>query len=236
MAEETIESIVFPQLLTESIFSEDGSSLFFADLFDTSNNSEGDNSVEQPLISNRLYNDHIVPFITLLFDSKHLTVRISLLKLFPKIYPSLISHDPTIALRWLMAEIFAGLNDREDDIYYGSLCAICLMVPEHNTTTLKQEKTGIRAPNTTFHIGSSALLNDYIIPCVLKMCTSSMPAAKYLWSVLDSVALLWKRISIDLASTRVLIYHAETRTARIMGIVKIASQMFFANSQSAARR
>ncbi|KAI8590356.1 hypothetical protein BDZ88DRAFT_394839 [Geranomyces variabilis] len=148
----TLTSHVLPLVLTESFASEPGVELFFEQLFVP----RVDDSV-RGILPPSSYCELVLPFVESMLRVRTYNVRLLMLSLFHCYLAELLHWDDTLLQRLIVPELVLGLEDKDDNIYLLSLCALteatgqlCSNVPQavrkKPVSSPTQAKPGERPP------------------------------------------------------------------------------------------
>ncbi|KAJ3141846.1 Protein-associating with the carboxyl-terminal domain of ezrin [Geranomyces variabilis] len=144
----TLTSHVLPLVLTESFASEPGVELFFEQLFVP----RVDDSV-RGILPPSSYCELVLPFVESMLRVRTYNVRLLMLSLFHCYLAELLHWDDTLLQRLIVPELVLGLEDKDDNIYLLSLCALteatgqlCSNVPQVHTGSAPWEGSSEESP------------------------------------------------------------------------------------------
>jgi hypothetical protein len=140
----------------------------------------------------------------------------------------LIEHDASVMDSVLIPQAILGLQDTEDEVYYNSLKALCLLVPKYfnylvskdpvmtepildasiDVLNVKKSRDTLALKPAQFSV--IELVENVVVPHTLKLCASESSESESLWPVLDMLIQMWKTLVVLIGKVKIIKSHEKT--------------------------
>ena len=142
-----------------------------------------------------------------MFHLQQYEVRVRLLYHFDAYVDSLIEYDSSIMEDILLLELFKGLEEAEDGIYFPSIFALCLLIPKYFRSVNLSYSVNTRDSIADISRATKVpilrkqrveeLIGLFVIPHAINACLSvEKVTVENFWLVIDSLILLWKSMAL----------------------------------------